>query len=174
MGPCPLNRLDPAQIPASERFGWQPKELVAVIGTHRQRHWGTTYAVALRPDGKEVATAGQDGIRFWDAATLAPRGGPLGAAVKTLAYVAGADGPRLAIGSDRLHLTTRRSGPMQDGNVVLTTGTMIHTLAANAAGSRLAIAGEAGQIVVWDAHARKTVAVVKPAWPTVVSSQGCA
>jgi hypothetical protein len=39
-GPSPLDKLDPAQIPASERFDWQPKHLVAVLGEHRQRHWG--------------------------------------------------------------------------------------------------------------------------------------
>ena len=36
--PSPLDRLDPAQIPAAERFDWQPKELVAVLGSHRGRH----------------------------------------------------------------------------------------------------------------------------------------
>ena len=36
--PSALDRLDPAQIPAEERFDWQPKELVAVLGSHRGRH----------------------------------------------------------------------------------------------------------------------------------------
>src|SRR5262249_35979975 len=30
-----LDKLDPQQIPRDERFPWQPKELVAVLGEHR-------------------------------------------------------------------------------------------------------------------------------------------
>jgi hypothetical protein len=43
----PLDKLDPAQIPAAERFDWQPKELVAVLGEHRRRHWGDVFAVVV-------------------------------------------------------------------------------------------------------------------------------
>ncbi len=39
-GHSPLDKLDPNQIPKEERFPWQPKELVAVIGSHCQRSWG--------------------------------------------------------------------------------------------------------------------------------------
>jgi|GEM_PF-479670 len=66
----PLDALDPAQIPAAERFPWQPKELVAVIGEHRQRHWGAILSLAISPDGKQVASGGNNGqIRRWDIAT---------------------------------------------------------------------------------------------------------
>jgi serine/threonine-protein kinase len=41
-----LDRLDPAAIPAAERFDWQPKELVAVLGEHRARHWDWIRSVA--------------------------------------------------------------------------------------------------------------------------------
>ena len=33
----PLDKLDPAMIPAAERYDGQPKELVAVLGQSRQR-----------------------------------------------------------------------------------------------------------------------------------------
>jgi WD40 repeat protein len=64
-----LANLNPAQIPAAERFPWQPKELVAVVGSHRFRHWGTVTSVAFSPNGGRVASGGSDGyIRFWDTA----------------------------------------------------------------------------------------------------------
>jgi WD40 repeat protein len=72
--PSPLDALDPAAIPAAERFDWQPKELVAVLGEHRGRHWNTIRTVACSLDGKLVASAGFDGvIVLADTATLRTR-----------------------------------------------------------------------------------------------------
>src|SRR5438045_3855656 len=36
--PSAMDGLDPAKIPPLERFDWQPKELVGVLGEHRGRH----------------------------------------------------------------------------------------------------------------------------------------
>jgi WD40 repeat protein len=69
--PGPLDRLDPAGIPATERFDWQPKQLVAVLGEHRQRQWAPVPSVAWSADGKRIASGGRDGvIRVWDAETM--------------------------------------------------------------------------------------------------------
>jgi WD40 repeat protein len=65
-----LANLDPAQIDPAERFPWQPQELVAVIGQHRQRHWGQVTHVAFHPSGKLLASCGYDGVRLWDVATM--------------------------------------------------------------------------------------------------------
>lgn len=72
--PSPLDRLAPKSIPAVERLPWQPPELVAVLGEQRQRHWGEVYAVAWSPDGRWIASGGQDlDVRLWDPVTMQPR-----------------------------------------------------------------------------------------------------
>jgi len=63
----PLDSLQRANIPANEMYPWQPAELVAVIGTHRGMHFGWITSIRYCPDGKTIASAGEDGvIRFWD------------------------------------------------------------------------------------------------------------
>lgn len=67
----PLDRLDPAKIPAAERFAGQPTELVAVIGTGRGRHCGSVWCVAADPLGRWIASGGMDKVvRIWDVKTL--------------------------------------------------------------------------------------------------------
>jgi hypothetical protein len=68
--PSALDRLNPAQIPADERFDWQPKDLVAVLGSHRGRHWDGIESVAFSPNGKQIASVGDGVVRLWDAETL--------------------------------------------------------------------------------------------------------
>ena len=64
----PLDRLDPAKIPATERFPWQAKELVAVLGEHRMRG----NLIAPSPDGKTLAvsSSGSPYVRLGPMATL--------------------------------------------------------------------------------------------------------
>ncbi|MBS0207102.1 MAG: protein kinase [Planctomycetes bacterium] len=47
-------RLDPQLIPQSERFDWQPQELVAVLGTHRMHAWEAVNSLLFHPRGDFV------------------------------------------------------------------------------------------------------------------------
>ena len=81
IGQSPFDKLDPAAIPKEERFAFQPKELVAVIGSHERRQWHRFQWVDWSRDGKWIATVSwsnpigmgypaESCIYVWDAATL--------------------------------------------------------------------------------------------------------
>ena len=63
-GQSPLDNLDPKKIPPEEKFDWQPPELVAVIGEHRQRFASSSNTnvrwIAASPDGKQIGVCGWD------------------------------------------------------------------------------------------------------------------
>ncbi|MFO0877007.1 MAG: WD40 repeat domain-containing protein [Gemmataceae bacterium] len=68
--PSPLDRLDPGTIPSLEKFDWQPKELVALLGEHRGRHGSAVTSVAFSHDNNLIASGGGSLVRIWDAKTM--------------------------------------------------------------------------------------------------------
>lgn len=67
--------LDATRIPATERYTWQSKELVSVVGGHSGlvSRSNDSNHVAISPDGKLVAWHGPGGLRVWDSESLALR-----------------------------------------------------------------------------------------------------
>lgn len=63
-------KLDPAKIPAAERYDWQPKELVAVLGKHGMRMWTPVNSLSFSPDGKLATGSNDTFVRIWDTKTL--------------------------------------------------------------------------------------------------------
>src|SRR5262249_46845423 len=55
-----LDRLDPSAIPTEERAAGQPRDLVGLLGSHRGRHWGHVFCLAYSPDGKGLASGGEE------------------------------------------------------------------------------------------------------------------
>ncbi len=68
--PSALDRLDPKNIPELERFAWQPRELVAVLGEHRGRHGNPANCVAFSPDGSLLVSGGGGYLRVWNPTTM--------------------------------------------------------------------------------------------------------
>jgi WD40 repeat protein len=90
-------QLQASTIPSTEQFPWQPPELVAVLGQHTQYLGGEPFCVAYSPDGKHLATAGQDQVvRLWDPGTLQPQAVFLGHTDTLFALRFAPDGRTLA------------------------------------------------------------------------------
>jgi serine/threonine protein kinase/WD40 repeat protein len=172
-GPSSLDKLDPTQIPASERFDWQPKQLVAVLGEHRQRHWGAASGVAVSRDGKHIATTGEDGmIRFWNPVTLreiySVRARPPGNGVWGPAF--SPDGKRLAVvdwpGVAFYDLSGAQ--PVREKTVLDAGGDGCCRLAFTPDGKRLIGPDNGGTLYLWDLANGQT----KPAWKRTIFRTG--
>lgn len=71
-GHISLMGLDPERIPVNERFPWQPKELVAVIGEHRLRDWSQLTNLAFHPSGEFFISSAEynSTTEVWSTRTL--------------------------------------------------------------------------------------------------------
>lgn len=87
------------------RWSGSPPASVAEV-----RLWASSWCVAMRPDGAEVAACVWSGVRLLDAKTLADRGRIDGDYKSVWSAAWSADGGRLAVGVDRAILSYDEKG----------------------------------------------------------------
>jgi WD40 repeat protein len=151
--PSPLDKLSPKAIPASERYDWQPKELVAVLGEHRGRMGAVAECLVFSPDGKFIVTGGNTTkLRLWEAATMRMQS-PLYHSHYVHSLAITRDGKLLACGGEdglvRLWDVSGK-GPVERGVLKTEGASAVYALAFAPNGKRLACNGDAGSVRLWD------------------------
>ncbi|MFO0964376.1 MAG: WD40 repeat domain-containing protein [Gemmataceae bacterium] len=149
--PSPLDRLDRSKIDKLQKFEWQPREVVAVLGAWKiasdSKPWRT---LAFAPDASWLVAGGEETpLRAWST------GGPLfplklgGAPARSTLIAVSPDGGQFATaGSDgvlRLWDVTARTQRAFERHPRPVVG-----LAYHPAGDRLATACGDGKIRLWD------------------------
>src|SRR5262249_14980254 len=149
-------------IPEDERFPWQPKELVAVLGQHRDVSGGPVgvYSVALRGDGKQLASGGPGPRVFlWDL-TGAKLQAPVtldGHTDSVFSVAFAADGQRLASASkDKTARLWDMRKPGTNTSTVLPHQHYVRAVAFAPYGDVLASASEGNhEVYLWDPMGRE-------------------
>jgi WD40 repeat protein len=162
--PSGLDRLGPAQIPAGERFDWQPPELVAVFGSHRGRHWEEMNCAAVDPDGRWLAAGGNAKVvRLWP--TARPQSGMVlrGHQDGINAVAFSPRGRLLASGSDdrTVRLWDLSGGRPRAGPVLTGHSENVMALAFAPDGKWLASVSLDGSVVYWDLRGGRPTRMVK-------------
>jgi WD40 repeat protein len=149
-----------AEAPAVDRYGDPlPKGALARLGTTRLRHESMVYALAFSPDGKTLATGGQDrDIVFWDVASgKEVRRWPAGVmATRTLAF--SPDGKQLVAGG--MDGAIRFYNPTTGKQERVLAGQhnqWVLSLAFSRDGKQMLSADQVGVVLLWDLDKNQVV-----------------
>jgi serine/threonine protein kinase len=149
--PSPLDKMELEKNVVLDRFPNKPKELVAVLGRPKPRQDGPVYAVAVNPDGRLIATGGQDThVHLWSGATgkeqdaLAGHAGP----VTSLAF--SPDGKLLASASHDGTVRLWDVATNAEKSVLRGHERMVLAVAFAPDGKTLASASQDQTVRVWD------------------------
>jgi WD40 repeat protein len=148
----PLDNLDAGQIPLAERFDGQPKELVAILGEHRQRPEQVAGDLCFSTDGKVLASAGDTRIYLWDPETMQQRAALEGSQRVALSP----DGKRLAVAhSQGARLWDLAGGQPRVGALVVSPHGHAYSLAFAPGDRMLALGQGNGQLTLWNLQGEK-------------------
>ncbi len=149
----PLDKLNRDRVPPSERVALQAKEVVAVLGEHRGRHYGAVHALAIAPDGQLIYSTGDDDvIRIWDARTLQARG-VLSVGTSSISAMACSDDGKILAAGDyggTLRLWDLTRSPLRDPNQFKHGGEAITALAFAPDNKMLAVGLEDRTVQLWE------------------------
>jgi WD40 repeat protein/serine/threonine protein kinase len=128
-------------------------ELVKVLGGDSARQWGPITSIAVSPDGKIVATGGEDNaIRLWDAKTLQQYREPLighAGPVRCLAF--SPNSKQLASGgNDRTVLVWDLEGKAREPGRIAPGGNDVYGVAFSRDGKLILTCGFKQSIQLWD------------------------
>lgn len=165
--PSPLDQLDPVKIPEDARAAWKAsgfdgQDVVAVLGEHRGKHMSVVRRVLYHPNGKIIASSGDDGlIRLWDGQTLYELGQLKGASPTFVA-----DGKMFAlVGPDVCRWDFAGKDPGEAIPIVKALTTPRH-LAVSRNGKLLAVSqGDPVTIGLWDLSGQAPRKRGEIAWP---------
>lgn len=149
-GPPPLDVMEQTEIPPEERHAGQPEELVGVLGVLPGRHWGLVACAAVSPDGKRLATGGDDmRVCLWDTADM-----------KTVDILPDFNDKihLVAFSPDNKHLAVANGPELSLWNIegkpvkaaALPTNTPVHTISFSGTGKRLAVATADAIVHLWE------------------------
>lgn len=161
--PSPLDLLDAKSIPELDRFAWQPKELVAVLGEHRGRHGNVVTAVAISKDGRRVLSCGAQGyVRVFDPQTLQPQM-LAGTGTATLCVAVSSDGNVVAAGNSNggLYVWDISSGKMVNTGAFQIGTSPIYGCDISPDGKLLAAGMFDGQVHVYSLDGAKPKAILQ-------------